>query len=41
MIDPRMTQLADVLINYSTALKPGEKILIEAIDVPADITGFT
>ncbi len=38
MIDPRMTKLADVLINYSTAVKPGEKILIEAIDVPHDIT---
>lgn len=38
MIDPRMTRLADVLINYSTEVKPGEKILIEAIDVPADIT---
>lgn len=37
MIDPRMTKLADVLINYSTEMKPGEKILIEAIDVPADI----
>ncbi len=37
MIDPRMTKLADVLINYSTALKPGEKILIEAIDVPPAI----
>ena len=32
MIDPRMTQLAEVLIHYSTELKPGEKILIEAID---------
>ncbi len=38
MIDPRMTKLADVLINYSTALKPGEKILIEAIDVPHEMT---
>jgi aminopeptidase len=38
MTDPRMTKLADVLINYSTEVKPGEKILIEAIDVPADIT---
>ncbi|MCK4659087.1 MAG: aminopeptidase [Phycisphaerae bacterium] len=38
MIDPRMTQLADVLINYSTEVKPGEKILIEAIDVPPEIT---
>ncbi|GJM26770.1 MAG: aminopeptidase [Phycisphaerae bacterium] len=37
MIDPRITKLADVLVNYSTALKPGEKVLIEAIDVPEDI----
>jgi len=32
--DPRMTRLADVLINYSCAVRTGEKILIEAIDVP-------
>jgi len=32
--DPRITRLADVLINYSCAVKEGEKILIEAIDVP-------
>jgi aminopeptidase len=38
MVDPRMTKLADVLINYSTEMKPGEKILIEAIDVPDNIT---
>ena len=38
MIDPRMTKLADVLINYSTALQPGEKILIEAIDAPVEMT---
>lgn len=38
MIDPRMTRLADVLINYSTALKKGEKILIEAIDIPHEMT---
>ncbi len=37
MLDPRMTRLADLLINYSTAMKPGEKVLIEAIDVPDDI----
>lgn len=34
MIDPRITRLADVLVNYSCAVKKGEKILIEAIDVP-------
>ncbi len=37
MLDPRMTKLAEVLINYSTELKPGEKVLIEAIDVPPNI----
>lgn len=36
MIDPRMTKLADVLVNYSTAVKSGEKILIEAIDIPPE-----
>ena len=38
MLDPRMTKLAEVLINYSTSLKPGEKILIEAIDIPHEMT---
>jgi aminopeptidase len=34
MIDPRMTKLANTLINYSCAVQPGEKILIESIDIP-------
>lgn len=34
MIDPRITKLADTLVNYSCAVKPGDKILIEAIDIP-------
>ena len=38
MLDPRITTLADVLINYSTAMQPGEKILIEAIDIPDVMT---
>lgn len=38
MIDPRMTKLATLLVEYSTAMKPGEKILIEAIDVPHEMT---
>src|SRR5438552_3044983 len=38
MIDPRLTKLADVLVNYSCSLKCGEKILIEAIDVPHEFT---
>lgn len=38
MLDPRMKKLADVLIHYSCALKSGENILIEAIDVPEEFT---
>lgn len=38
MIDPRMTRLAETLVNYSCAARPGEKILIEAIDIPHDFT---
>lgn len=39
MIDPRMTRLANVLINYSCAVKAGENLLIEAIDIPHEFTG--
>ena len=38
MTDPRIDKLADVLINYSCAVEAGEKILIEAIDVPHAFT---
>jgi aminopeptidase len=38
MTDPRIDKLANVLINYSCAVKAGEKILIEAIDVPHAFT---
>lgn len=34
MKDPRLTQLADLLIHYSCQAKKGEKILIEAVDTP-------
>ncbi len=33
MRDPRITQLADGLINYSVKLKPGERVLIENFGV--------
>jgi aminopeptidase len=32
--DPRYKKLAEGLINYSTNLKPGENVLIEAIEIP-------
>jgi aminopeptidase len=34
IIDPRFTQLADGLSSFSTALKRGERVLIDAFDVP-------
>lgn len=36
MIDPRMTKLAETLVNFSCGVKPGEKILFEAIDIPLE-----
>ena len=38
MLDPRIDKLADMLINYSCALKRDETVLIEAIDVPHAFT---
>jgi aminopeptidase len=38
MTDPRIAKLADVLVNYSCAVRAGESILIEAIDVPHEFT---
>ncbi|MEX1009866.1 MAG: hypothetical protein WEC72_00845 [Chthoniobacterales bacterium] len=34
MMDARYEKLAAVLVKHSTALKPGEKVLIETSDVP-------
>ncbi|MDR2201498.1 MAG: aminopeptidase [Clostridiales bacterium] len=32
MLDPRITALADNLVNYSVAVKPGDKVLIESYE---------
>ncbi|MDG1838074.1 MAG: aminopeptidase [Phycisphaerales bacterium] len=37
MHDPRMTKLAKLLTSHSTAIKPGEHLLIEAFDVPEEM----
>ena len=37
MTDPRITKLAELLINHSCRLQSGEHILIEAFDVPESI----
>jgi aminopeptidase len=36
--DPRYSKLAQVIVRHSTAVKPGEKVLVEAFDIPADFT---
>ena len=33
MKDPRLTKLAEVLVNYSAKIKPGEKVFIMCNDV--------
>ena len=39
MSDPRFHQLAKTLIHFSTHLKPGEKVLIEATNIPDAMIG--
>lgn len=34
MLDPRIRRLAELLVDHSTRLKAGEKVLIEAFDLP-------
>jgi len=36
MTDPRYTKLARLLVEYSTALKKGERVLLDLIDIPDD-----
>ena len=38
MTDPRYKKLAALLVNYSTELKKGERILLDMIDVPDEFT---
>ena len=38
MKDPRYTQLAQLLVKHSMQVKPKDKVLIEAFDIPADFT---
>src|SRR3954471_6006460 len=38
MTDPRVVKLADVLVGYACAVKAGENVLLEAIDVPHAFT---
>lgn len=38
MTDPRYTKLANLLVEYSTELKKGDRILLDMIDVPDEFT---
>ena len=38
MRDPRMNELAQLLVKHSTSLKKGEHVLIEAFDIPEAMT---
>ena len=38
MHDPRFDQLAKLLAGFSTKLKPGDRVLIDAYDIPPEMT---
>jgi len=38
MHDPRFDQLAKLLVGFSTKLKPNDKVLIDAYDIPPEMT---
>lgn len=40
MADPRHEELARLLVGYSCRLQPGERVLIEAIDLPAEFVSL-
>lgn len=37
MRDPRVAKLAEILVGHSTQVQPGEKVLMEAYDIPDDV----
>ncbi|MFT3788174.1 MAG: aminopeptidase [Tepidisphaeraceae bacterium] len=38
MKDPRFTQLSRTLVHHSMKVTPGDKVLVEAFDIPTDFT---
>ena len=38
MKDPRFTDLAKLLVRHSCDVQPGETVLVEATDIPAEFT---
>ncbi len=37
MKDPRLTKLTEMLVNYSTEIKPGENVLLKTVDLPPEV----
>ncbi|MEO7932545.1 MAG: aminopeptidase [Chthoniobacterales bacterium] len=37
MQDPRYARLSDILVRHSTRLQPGEKVLLDAFDIPEEM----
>ena len=40
MVDPRMEKLADLLVGYSVKVQPGERVLIDGYEVPAEMVNL-
>ena len=38
MHDPRFDKLAKLLVGYSTKLQKGDRVLLDAFDIPAEMT---
>jgi len=38
MTDPRFTKLANLLVRYSTKLRKGQRVLIDAVEIPDEMT---
>jgi aminopeptidase len=38
MLDPRIERLAEVLVTHSLQVRPGDKVLVEAFDIPPEAT---
>ena len=40
LLDPRMKKLAELLVGYSTKVQPGERVLIDAYEVPSEMVAL-
>jgi aminopeptidase len=38
LLDPRYLKLAEIIVHHSCAVKAGEKVLVEAFDIPEEFT---